>query len=102
MSINTHILNASKEILPYSNQLKLIVKSAITSVGESSFVRDLDIVFCYNPGAISDEMGGVGISSTNSYSMIISLNPRHQNFQNTINNELRSLIVNNLRKNGFI
>jgi len=82
--------------------LHYILESIIDSIDKSSFVRDMDMVFCYNPGATSDEMGGVGISSTNSYSIIVSLNPHHQNFENTIKNELQSLIVLNLKSNGFI
>ncbi len=102
MSINIHILAASREILPYLDQIKSIAESTIASIDKASLMTDVDLVFCFNPGAASDEMGGIGLSSTNSNSIVISLDPHHKNFANTIKNQLQSFLINKLKNCGFI
>jgi hypothetical protein len=102
MSINIHILTGSKEILPYQDQIQSITESIIASIDKSSLIKDADLVFCFNPNATSDKMGGIGISSTNSYSIVISLDPLHKNFNDTIREQLKSLLIKELKDNGFI
>lgn len=88
MSIKIHILIASKDIKPYSAQLKSVAKSAMVAVKKLLPIKDVDIVFYDNPGATIDEIGGIGGFTPNAHTMLISLNPSHSNFKNALKNEL--------------
>lgn len=93
MSIHFYILTASKDIKPYSVQLKSIAKSVVASVKKLLPIKNVDIIFYDNPGATIDKIGGIGGFTPNAHSMFISLNPRHPNFKNALKNELAFTIA---------
>ena len=99
MSINIHILMASEEIRPYSEQLKLSAESVIASVLYP--IKDIDLVFYDNPGAIADENSGIGISSPNPSTILVALNPHQENFEKNIKKNLPPLLVKELQDSKF-
>lgn len=88
MSIRTHVLTASKEITPYTDELQITATSAIAAVKKLLPIENVDIVFYDNPGATIDEIGGIGGFTPNAHCIFISLNPRHPNFRRALKNEL--------------
>ena len=96
MSINTHILSASKDIRPYSDELKTITEATIASVEKLLPTRDVDIVFYDNPRATIDEIGGIGGFSPNANLIFISLNPRHSDFKRAVKEELAFTLAHEL------
>ncbi|OHA24658.1 MAG: hypothetical protein A3B11_00555 [Candidatus Taylorbacteria bacterium RIFCSPLOWO2_01_FULL_44_26] len=95
MSINTHVLLASKDIRPYVKQLKSISESAVLSVKKLLPINDVDVVFYYNPGATfnESEVGGIGGFTPNASVIFISLNPRHPNLESSLKNELLFMLA---------
>jgi uncharacterized protein YjaZ len=96
MSINIHILSASKDIRIYSDELKSIAEATIASVEKLLPIKDVDIVFYDNPGATIDEIGGIGGFSPNENLIFISLNPRHPNFKKALKEELSFTLAHEL------
>src|SRR3990167_8093055 len=98
MSIKIHTLDAVKDIIPFTEKLKSVAKSAVVSVKKLLPIKDVDIVFYNNPGATFDEgeVGGVGGFTPNAHTMFISLNPRHPNFKNALENELFFMLAHEL------
>lgn len=96
MSINIHILSASKDIKPYSEELKSVAETTITSVEKLLPIKDVDIVFYDNPRATIDEIGGIGGFSPNANLIFISLNPQHSDFKKAIKDELSFTIAHEL------
>ena len=90
MSINIHILSASKDIRPYSEELKSIAENTTASVEKLLPIKDVDIVFYDNPGATfkEDEIGGIGGFAPNAHTILISLDPRHTKFKDSLKHEL--------------
>ncbi len=88
MSINIHILSASKDIGPYSDELKSIAEATVASVLKLLPIKDVDIVLYDNPKATIDEIGGIGGFSPNANLIFISLNPRHSDFRKMLKDEL--------------
>lgn len=90
MSINIHILSASKNIEPYSKELKSIAETTITSVKKLLPINDVDIVFYNNPNATfnEDEIAGVGGYTPNANTIFISLNPIHSHFSDSLRDKL--------------
>ena len=96
MPINIHILSASKDIEPYSEELKSIAEATIASVEKMLPIKDVDIVLYDNPKATIDEIGGIGGYSPNANLIFISLNPRHPNFKKAIKEELAFTLAHEL------
>ncbi len=98
MSIKIHVLTASKDIKLHAGALKLVAKSATTLVKKLLPIKDVDIVFYYNPGATfsEDEIGGIGGFTPNAHTVLISLNPKHANFKNSLKNQLLFTLVHEL------
>lgn len=98
MSVCIYILTGSKDVKPYSAELKSVANSAVASVKKSLPIRDLDIVFYDNPGATftEEEMGGIGGFTPNAHTVFISLNPRHKSFQSALKNHLFFTLVHEL------
>ena len=98
MSIKIHTLDAVKDIIPFTEKLKSVAKSAVSSVKKLLPIKDVDIVFYDNPGATFDEgeIGGIGGFTQNAHTMFISLNPRHPNFKNALGNELFFMLAHEL------
>lgn len=96
MSINIHILSASKDIEPYSKELNSIAEATIASVLKLLPIKDVDIVFYNNPKATIDEIGGIGGFSPNANLIFISLNPRHPNFKKAVKEELAFTLAHEL------
>ena len=96
VSINIHILSASKDIRPHSEELKSTAETTIASVEKLSPIRDVDIVFCDNQRATIDEIGGIGGFTPNANLIFISLNPRHPNFTKALKKELSFTLTHEL------
>lgn len=96
MPINIHILSASKDIRPYSEELKSITEATIASVEKLLPIKDVDIVFYDNPKATIDEIGGIGGFSPNTNLIFISLNPRHPDFKKAVKEELAFTLAHEL------
>src|SRR3989344_2664021 len=98
MSIKIHTLDAVKDIIPFTEKLKSVAKSAVSSVKKLLPIKDVDIVFYDNPGATFDEgeIVGIGGFTQNAHTMFISLNPRHPNFKNALGNELFFMLAHEL------
>ena len=98
MSIKFHILTASKDIIPFKAEFKGVTESAVVSVKKLLPIKDVDIIFYDNPGATFDEgeMGGIGGFTQDAHTMFISLNPRHPNFKNALENELFFMLAHEL------
>jgi uncharacterized protein YjaZ len=96
MSINIHILSASKDIEPYSEELKSIAEATISSVEKLLPIKDVDIVLYDNPKATIDEIGGIGGYSPNANIIFISLNPRHPDFSGALKDELSFTLAHEL------
>jgi len=96
MSINTHILYASKDVKPYSDELKSIAESTIASVLKLLPIKDVDVVLYDNPKATIDEIGGIGGFSPNANLIFISLNPRHPDFKKAVKEELAFTLAHEL------
>lgn len=96
MSINTHILSASKDIRPYSDELKSIAEATIASVLKLLPIKDIDVVLYDNPKATIDEIGGIGGFSPNANLIFISLNPRHPDFKKAVKEELAFTLAHEL------
>lgn len=88
MSINFHILTASKDIRPYETELRSIAESATTAVKKLLPIKDVDIVFYDNPQGTIEEISGIGGFTPNANQIFISLNPRHLNFKHELREEL--------------
>ncbi|MFA6404447.1 MAG: DUF2268 domain-containing putative Zn-dependent protease [Candidatus Paceibacterota bacterium] len=90
MSVNIHILSASKDIRPYSKEIKSIAEDTIASVKKFLPIKDVDIVFYDNPVATfkEDEIGGIGGFAPNAHTIFISLDPRHPKFKDSLKHEL--------------
>ncbi|MES2216494.1 MAG: DUF2268 domain-containing putative Zn-dependent protease [Patescibacteria group bacterium] len=95
-SINIHVLSASKEIRPYSLELKSVAESAVLSVEKILPIRNIDIVLYDNARATIDEIGGVGGFTPNANTIFISLNPRHPRFKESLSDELTFTIAHEL------
>ena len=93
MSIQFHILSASKDLAPYATEIERVAESTTTSVKKILPIKDVDVVFYNNPGATIDEVGGIGGFTPNQHTIFISLNPRHQNFKNALKNELAFILA---------
>ena len=96
MSINIHILSASKDIKPYSAELKSIAEVTIASVKKLLPIKDVDVVFYDNPGATIDEIGGIGGFTPNANSIFISVNPKHLDFKKAVKEELAFTLAHEL------
>ena len=98
MSIKFHILTASKDIIPFKAEFKGVTESAVVSVKKLLPIKDVDIIFYNNPGATfyEGEMGGIGGFTQDAHTMFISLNPRHPNFKNALENELFFMLAHEL------
>lgn len=96
MSINIHILTASKDIQPYSGELRSIAEDTIVSVKKFLPINDVDIVFYDNPKATIDEIGGIGGYSPNANLIFMSLNPRHSDFKRAVKEELAFTLAHEL------
>lgn len=96
MSIKTHTLSASKDIRPYSEELKSIAEGTIVSVEKLLPIKDVDIIFYDNPGATIDEIGGIGGFTPNENVVFISLNPHHVGFKNALDDELSFTLAHEL------
>ncbi len=96
MSIKIHILSASKDVRPYSEELKLIAEATVASVEKLLPISDVDIVLYDNPKATIDEIGGIGGFSPNANLIFISLNPRHPDFRKAIKEELAFTLAHEL------
>ncbi len=96
MPINIHILSASKDIEPYSEELKSIAEATIASVENLLSIKDVDIVIYDNPRATIDEIGGIGGFSPNANLIFISLNPRHSDFRRAVKEELAFTLAHEL------
>lgn len=96
MSIKTHILSASKDIRPYSDELKSIAEASIASVLKLLPIKDVDVVLYDNPKATIDEIGGIGGFSPNANLIFISLNPRHPDFKKAVKEELAFTLAHEL------
>ncbi len=96
MSINIHILTASKDIRLYSAELKSIAEATIASVEKLLLIKDVDVVFYDNPKATIDEIGGIGGYSLNANLIFISLDPRHPNFTRALKEELSFTLAHEL------
>lgn len=96
MSINIHILSASKDIRPYSEELKSIAEATVASVEKLLPIKDVDIVLYDNPKATIDEIGGIGGFSPNANIIFISLNPKHPDFKKAVKEELAFTLAHEL------
>ncbi len=96
MSINIHILSASKEVEPYLSKIKSIAEATISSVEKLLPIKDVDIVFCHNQRWTIDEIGGIGGFTPNANTIFIYLNPRHQDFIKAIKDELSFTLAHEL------
>jgi len=96
MSINIHILSASKDIRPYSDELKSITEATIASVEKVLPIKDVDVVIYDNPKATIDEIGGIGGFSPNANLIFISLNPKHPDFKKAVKEELAFTLAHEL------
>jgi len=96
MPINIHILSTSKDIKPYSGELKTIAEATIASVEKLLPIKDVDIVLYDNPKATIDEIGGIGGFSPNANLIFISLNPRHPDFKKAVKEELAFTLAHEL------
>ena len=97
MSINIHILSASKNIRPYSKELKSIAETTITSVKKLLPIKDIDIVLYDNPEATINEIGGIGGFTPNENLIFISLNPHHPDFNKAIKEEFAFTLAHELQ-----
>ncbi|NQV88478.1 MAG: hypothetical protein HQ402_02920 [Parcubacteria group bacterium] len=93
MSINIHILTASKDIQTYEPELRSIAESATDAVKKLLPVKDVDVVFYDNPHGTIDEIGGIGGFTPNANQIFISLNSRHVNFKKALREELYFILV---------
>ena len=89
-------MSASKDIIAYSEDLKLITEATIALVEKLLPIKDVDIVFYDNPRATIDEIGGIGGFSPNAKLIFISLNPKHLNFKKAIKEELAFTLAHEL------
>lgn len=96
MYIKIHILSASKDIRPYSEELKSIAEATVVSVEKLLPIKDVDIVLYDNPKATIDEIGGIGGFSPNANLIFISLNPRHSDFKRAVKEELPFTLAHEL------
>lgn len=98
MSINTHILTASKAVEPYAAELRTIAESAVKAAKKLLPIKEVDVVFYDNPGATftEDELGGIGGFTPNAHTVLVSLNPRHSHFKDSLKNELLFMLIHEL------
>lgn len=96
MSLNIHILSASKEIKLYSDELKLIAENTISLVNKLLPIKDVDIVFYNNPEATIKEVGGIGAFTPNANTIFVSLDPHHPDFKNALKDELAFILAHEL------
>ena len=98
MSIKIHVLTGSKDIKPYATEMKSVAESAVELVKKLLPIKDIDIVFYDNPDATfkEAEIGGIGGFTPNAHTVLISLNPRHSYFQNSLKNELLFTLTHEL------
>ena len=96
MSINIHILTASKDIRPYSEEIKSVAVATVASVEKLLPIKDVDIVFYDNPKATIDEIGGIGGFTPNENLIFISLNPQHLDFKKALKDELSFILAHEL------
>ncbi|NQV88018.1 MAG: hypothetical protein HQ402_00490 [Parcubacteria group bacterium] len=88
MSIDFHILTASKDLQPYESELRSTAQSTTDIVKKLLPIKEVDIVFYDNPRGTIDEIGGIGGFTPNANQIFISLNPRHVNFKKALEEEL--------------
>jgi len=96
MSINIHVLSASKVIEPYADELKSLAEATIALAVKLLPIKDVDIVFCYNQGGTIDEIGGIGGYTPNANTMFIYLNPHHRDFKKVLKDELTFTLAHEL------
>lgn len=98
MSVQSHILTASRDIRPYASELKSLARSAVAAAQKLLPIKNVDIVFYDNPPATftEDELGGIGGFTPNAHALFISLNPRHPRFKNSLKNELFFTLIHEL------
>ncbi|MDO8617312.1 MAG: DUF2268 domain-containing putative Zn-dependent protease [Candidatus Uhrbacteria bacterium] len=106
MSINIHILAASKKMRPYAKRLKFLTVGAVKSVKRLLSLTNIDIVFSdYPEGAIPEI--GIGGFTPNAHTLFISLNLQYPKLKKMIGKELLPLLVHELhhairwRKPGY-
>lgn len=100
MSINIHVLSASKEIEPYAEDLRLIASATLADVDKLLPIKNVDIVLYNNPKAAIDEIGGIGGFTPNENIVFISLNPRHPDFKNALKDGLPFTLAHELHHTG--
>ncbi len=96
MPINIHILSASRDIRPFSEELKSTAEATVASVEKLLPIKDVDIVVYDNPKATIDEIGGIGGFSPNANLIFISINPRHPDFKRAIKEEFAFTLAHEL------
>jgi len=88
MAIHTHILSSSKELRPYATKLESTVNSVALLIKDIIPVEDIDVVFYDNPTGTIKEIGGIGGYTPVANVVFISLDPRHHDFNKSLDNEL--------------
>ncbi len=87
MSINIHILAASKEMRPYEKRLRAVTLRAVKLVKKFLPLQDIDIVLSDYPEFVIPEIG-IGGMTANAHTVFISLDPRHPKFKQAISRKL--------------
>ena len=95
MSINAHVLPSSKDLKPFTMELKSITKSVEALIKKVISPGDIDVVFYDNPGATLKEIG-VGGYTPCANVVFISLDPRNPKFKAGIKNDLPKTLAHEI------
>ncbi|MDO8452022.1 MAG: DUF2268 domain-containing putative Zn-dependent protease [bacterium] len=95
MSINAHILDSSKDLKPFTMELKSVTKSVEALIKKIVPIGDIDVVFYDNPGATLKEIG-IGGYTPCANVIFISLDSRNPKFKAGIKNELPNTLVHEI------
>ena len=93
--INNYVLNASRNLDAYIDELEKNSRDSVARVTSLIPVKDVDIVLYDNPGEAMENIG-IGGYTPNDHLIFISLNPRIQNFEKNIQNNLGRTIAHEL------
>ncbi len=93
--IKFHLLNTTKRLDRYADQLTAIGEQAVTDIKKILPVNDVDITFEYNPGFTIPEVGVCGYAP-NGNLVRISLDPENPHFALNLVAELRGTLAHEL------
>src|ERR1035437_4925119 len=95
MSINAHLLSNSKDLKPFTMELKSITKSVEVLIKRVVSLGDIDVVFYNNPEGTIKEIG-IGGYTPCANVIFISLDPRNPKFKTGIKKELPNTLVHEI------